>query len=297
MAESGRKNEHRIFFTAGAVLVLLLAFAGYRTLRRSAGLLFGDFFYPYLAVAKSASDQVSDQTLLLYNRTELAARVEQLMRVNRQLGAQAAEAAALRKENEELRRNSSLPPKSSWRYLASEIIMRDPLLWNEHFSVNRGSADGVVPGAAAMTVTPDGRPILVGVVEETGRHVSKIVTVFSPGLRISVSLPGAGATGIINAGEQQSSASGSVPVGLLPSHLRYTPQEVLFSTGYEKNIPPGIKIGELETVEDMPSRFSHRLYLSGSFKPAAQLNSIRFLILALQKNDGEMRSPDNANLL
>ena len=293
MAEGVKKNGHRIFFAAVAILLLLLAFAGYRTLRRSAGLVFGDFFYPYLFVAKSASNQVSDQTLLLYNRTELAARVEQLLRVNRQLGAQAAEAANLRQENEELRRNSGLQSESNWRYLTSEIIMRDPLLWNEHFTVNRGSADGVVPGAAAMTVTAEGLPVLIGVVDQVGRHTSQITTLFSPGLRLSAALPGTGVSGVINAGERHS-VSGCVPIGLLPAHLRYTPREALFSTGYERNIPRGIKIGELESVEDTPSRFSHQLYLSGLLKPAARLDSIRFLILALRRENhqGGGRTPD-----
>lgn len=267
---------------AAAVLILLLTFAGYRTLRRSAGLVFGDFFYPYLAVSKSAVDRLSDQTLLLYSRPELAARVEQLMLVNRQLGAHAAEAGNLRRENEELRRAAGLAPESGWRYLICEIITRDPLLWNEHFTVNRGSADGVTAGAAAMTVTPDGRPILAGVVDQVGRHVSTVMTVFSPGLRISAALPGADASCVINAGERQP-LSGFVSIGLLPAHLRYTPSEALFTTGYERNIPRGIKIGELESVEESPSRFSHRLHLTGLMTPAAQLNSIRFLVLALRQ--------------
>ena len=46
MATSGHKFDRRLILIAALAIVLLLGFAGYRTLRRSAGLVFGDFFYP-----------------------------------------------------------------------------------------------------------------------------------------------------------------------------------------------------------------------------------------------------------
>ena len=129
--------------TAAAGVALLIAYAGYRTLRPGAGRFFGDFFYPYLAVARFAGDQVSNRSLLAYSRPELAAQVEKLMAVNRRLSAEAAAAKEFEEENLQLRRLLKLDPPAAWRYVAAEVILRDPVLWNEHFTIDRGTAAGV----------------------------------------------------------------------------------------------------------------------------------------------------------
>ena len=159
------------------------------------------------------------------------------------------------------------------------MILRDPVLWNEHFTIDRGSRDGLTKGSAVISVTPDGRPILVGILENVGARTSEVRTLFSPGLRLSAALGTTGITGIVNAGERQPT-SDHVPIGYLPSHLAYTLQEALFTTGYESGIPQGLKIGELSAVEEVNPRYSNALHLSGLLKPAAQLNSIRFLLIA-----------------
>ena len=69
MSEPGKISDRRVFFATSVVLALILAFAGYRALRRSAGLLLGDFFYPYLALTRIATDQVARQSLLLLSRS------------------------------------------------------------------------------------------------------------------------------------------------------------------------------------------------------------------------------------
>ena len=87
MSEPGKISDRRVFFAASVVLALILAFAGYRALRHGAGLLFGDFFYPYLALTRISSDAVARQSLLLLSRTELANKTESLIRENRQYTA------------------------------------------------------------------------------------------------------------------------------------------------------------------------------------------------------------------
>ena len=279
MALNRSSLNRRLFMTAAAGVALLIAYAGYRTLRPGAGRFFGDFFYPYLAVARFAGDQVSNRSLLAYSRPELAAQVEKLMAVNRRLSAEAAEAKEFEEDNLQLRRLLKLDPPAAWRYVAAEVILRDPVLWNEHFTIDRGSRDGLTKGSAVISVTPDGRPILVGILENVGARTSEVRTLFSPGLRLSAALGTTGITGIVNAGERQPT-SDHVPIGYLPSHLAYTLQEALFTTGYESGIPQGLKIGELSAVEEVNPRYSNALHLSGLLKPAAQLNSIRFLLIA-----------------
>lgn len=286
MAGSGHKFDRRLLFLAAAAIVLLFGFAGYRSLRTGAGRLFGDFFYPYLALVRSGVDAVSDQSLLLYNRAQLAARLEQLQEVNRQLAAQASAANELYRENADLRRLLNLPVPAGWSYAAAEIILRDPLLWNERFTINRGKQAGIAPGDAVLTVTPEGHPFLAGVIDRVGEHSADVITLYSPSLRISVLFPATGATGITNMGERYPTP-GNIPVGYLPAQYRYTLHEVALSTGFEKNIPGGIKVGEISYVEETPSRFSNALTLSGLLRPAAGFDSIRFVVVA--KRSGEAR--------
>ncbi len=273
-----RKN---LAWLAVAAIVLILLAAGWAALRRSIGRLAGDFFYPYLAVSRKASDTLSDQTLLLYSRHELARELEFIRRENRRLAAQAANAAKLLLENDELRRIAKLSPAEPWKYVNAEIILRDPRLWNERVIVDQGSDDGVLPGATAMTVAPDGRLIFVGVVARVSRRTAEIMTVNHPELRISAALPVSNAIGLINAGVQ-ARTPGLIGIGFLPVKRNYVPDEILQTTGFERQVPPGAKIGNLSTVENLDSLFASQNYLSGEFQPAAQLSSIRFLILAMR---------------
>ena len=173
----------------------------------------------------------------------------------------------------------NLPVPAGWNFVAAEIILRDPLLWNERFTINRGSLEGITPGAAVLTVTPEGQPLLAGVVDRVGKHSSDVITLYSPNLRFSVLFPATGATGITNAGERHPTP-GNIPVGYLPAQYRYTLHEAALTTGFEKNIPGGIKVGELSYVDEAPNRFSNALTLSGLLRPAAGFDSIRFVIVA-----------------
>lgn len=279
MAGSGHKFDRRLLFLAATAIVLLLGFAGYRSLRLGAGRLFGDFFYPYLALVRSGTDAVSDQSLLLYSRAQLASRLEQLQEVNRQLAAQAAASGELFRENTRLRRLLELPVPAGWSYSAAEIILRDPLLWNERFTINRGRQAGITAGAAVLTVTPEGQPLLTGIIDRVSEHTADVITLYSPNLRLSILFPATGATGITNMGERHPTP-GNIPVGYLPAQYRYTLHEVALSTGFEKNIPGGIKVGELSYVEEAPSRFSNALTLSGLLRPAVDFDSLRFVVVA-----------------
>ncbi|MDD3885476.1 MAG: rod shape-determining protein MreC [Victivallaceae bacterium] len=280
MNQIKEKNSGRWLKIAAVGILLLLALAGYDSLRRRAGRFFGDFFYPYLSVARAGVDRISDTTLLLYSRLELAARVEQLMAANRALAAQNVTTAEVLRENAELRRLASLPSSLQWRYLACEVILRDPVHWDRRLTVGRGRADGLQPGCAVFSVTSDGRPILVGLIGEVADHSAEVVTVLNPELRITVGLSASGAIGVLNASERRQGGVG-IPVGMLPASLKYTPGESVITTGFEQGIPRGIKIGEMLSVDPVDELFSSRLQLSGELKPAAQLNSIRFLMAAL----------------
>ena len=127
MSEPGKMSDRKVFFAASVVLALILAFAGYRALRRSAGLLLGDFFYPYLALTRIVSDTAARQSLLLLSRTELASKTESLIQENRRLKAENQQLRNLASENRELRILAHLPASPQWSYAPAQVLLRDEL--------------------------------------------------------------------------------------------------------------------------------------------------------------------------
>ncbi|MBO5690201.1 MAG: rod shape-determining protein MreC, partial [Lentisphaeria bacterium] len=196
---------------------------------------------------------------------------------------QAAAASELLLENERLRRILNLPSPATWEHIPAEVILRDPRFWHEQFTIDRGSIHGIRIGTAALAVSDSGMPVFVGVVSSLSRKTATVMTVYNPELRMSAILPRSGAAGIIHSGNQPP-GKGMLPVGFLPLRQPYTLGEVLQTSGFEQNIPPGLKIGNLSDVQSADSLFSGELYLSGRFIPAMRLNEVRFLILAVRKN-------------
>ena len=278
MAEMGRVWEKRALAAGILLLTLVVLAAGYRLLRPGAGRFLSDFLYPYLRLSRLGMAHLSDQSLLAYSRVELAAKLEELQRRNRHLALQAAAAGELLKENGELRRIMAFSAPAERSCLAAEIILRDPLMWRERFTVDRGEVDGVRPGAAVFDVGADGRPLFVGVIECVSRRTSTVLTVYNDALRLSARLGASGVVGFVNAGAP-SGEDGLVPIGYLPRGVLYRPDEAAVTTGFEQGIPPGLAIGNLASVEEPEAKFSNRLHLSGRLRPAAELDGLRFVMI------------------
>lgn len=279
MKGKNRLWERRALAAGVLVLALLVLCAGYRVLRQGGGRFFDDFFRPYLRLARIGADQLSDASLLAYDRSELASRLETLQRQNRALALRAAAAGELLQENEELRRMMEFSPPVAHSYLPAEIILRDPLMWRERFTVDRGENDGVRNGAAVIDIDADGRPMLVGVIERTGKRTSTVLTICNGALRLSARLGTSGAVGFVNAGADRGS-DGTIPFGYLPLGTGYHPGEAALTTGFEAGIPPGLVVGELVDAEAPGTLFDHRTHLSGKLKPAADFDGLRFVMIS-----------------
>lgn len=282
MAGKGRMWERRVMAIGLLVLALLVLAAGYRLLRAGFGRACDDFLYPYLRLERISSSRLSDQSLLAYSRTELAEKLEALQNQNRNLSLQASAAENLLQENEKLRKIAGFSPPQTWSSLKAEVILRDPMMWRERFTIDRGEADGVTTGAAVIDISPDGRPMLIGVIERVGKHTSTVQTLYNSALRIAARFGENRTVGFVNAGGNPR-GDGLLSVGYLPREVHYRHNESAVTTGFERGIPAGIVIGELSSVEEPASQFSSRPYLSGWLKPAADFDNVRFVVIAVPK--------------
>ena len=285
MTGINRLWERKALAAGILVLSLVVLGAGYRVLRNGAGRFFDDFFYPYLHLSKLGSSALADMSLLAYSRRELAAKLEDLQRRNRTLALQAAAAGELLQENEELRKLIEFSAPRRRSYLAAEIILRDPLRWRERFTVDRGEADGVRRGAAVIDVSGDGRMALVGVIERTGRHTSTVLTLRNGALRLSARIGASGTVGFVNVGSGRNS-DGTIPIDYLPSSGGYRPGEAVLTTGFETGIPSGVTIGVISEVERRGSLFADRPFVSGKVVPAADFDTLRFVVIATNAAPG-----------
>ena len=175
-------NDKRslLFHFGAVVLLVLLIFTVYHAIRPGLRRFAADFFYPYLRLSRQTVNTLSNHALLSFSKLELAARLEQLQKLHDAKTLQAAAAAELLRENQELRRYAGLKAPASWSYTTAEVMLRDPLLWQEHFSISKGSEDGLEAGDAVIDVSESGIPVLIGVLSSCGKHNSEVMTVYNP---------------------------------------------------------------------------------------------------------------------
>jgi rod shape-determining protein MreC len=246
-----------------------------------------NFFAPYLLLSNAAGNGVADQTLKMRSRSELASEVTRLNMENTRLIGEVNKLKNLEYENKNLRAMLELKAPPGYEYVACSVLLRDPWMWNSGFTIDRGSSDGLEPGLAVIAPAPDrnDRAILLGVIENVGKHSARVTSVLNPEFHISVSLPESGTVGFLNAGSFEQSSGGLVPVGFLPANGVFVRNEQLYTTGFEASIPGNLWLGSLESIESTTRPFGDRLYRRALMRPAADLAHLRTVMVArLQKN-------------
>lgn len=274
MNGKNRKKTDKLLIAVLIVLVIIVFLtAGFKLLGFAVSRAANGFFYPYLKLAKGTTGEIQDKTLLSLDRLALAHQVEKLSRRNRELAVRSTAAAGILDENRILRQKLKLAPPPGWRFCTAEIILRSPLHFRSGFTIDRGSKDGIEPGDAVVDNTSDGRLLLIGVVRECSPRTARISTVADLSLRVSGRLPG-GAVGFTNSGSGNAPA-GMLRLGMLPYGGDYVPGEAVVTTGYERGIPEGIKLGELSEISD--SQPSGEPDQTCFFVPAVNFEALRFV--------------------
>ena len=290
MARIGRKSG----FSAriGWVLAGLVVFGSgitYLWSRELAGKWMGDFIYPFSAIPAETMRVVREEGFSMRSPGELASAVEILRRDNLLLAARTREVAELEAEVAALRALHELPPAPQYRYLTGEVIRRDPVNWEESFSINLGSDNGVTPGTAVFTIARDGdqpTAVLAGIIRQVSRHQSAVRSVLNSELRFSVRLPESDAVGFMNTDGNAGS------IGFLPSNRPYRIGEPVVTTGYEKSVPGGVMVGRLAELEPTDPVFGSRGIRSGAVAVSADLNTLRYVAVAVKIKTGDEDESD-----
>jgi rod shape-determining protein MreC len=280
-----RKFSKLIYFLVASALLILLGTSAFETLRVAFNRTVNDFFYPYLSIPADFKYYVSDQSLLMHDKRTLAAKLEQQLEENRKLAAKIAVRAELQMDNEELRRMLNLAPRKDYSFIFAEVMLRNPQAWQESFTINKGSNDGIVKGAVVLAPGRERNKeaVVVGIVRNVSRHSAEISTTLNPETHIAAILPRSGSFGFINGGENAMS-EGLANITYLSCTKIYTPGEAVVTAGAREEVPPGLYLGQLVEIERIPSIFSSKLYLSAKVKPAADMDNIRYVVIAVKKD-------------
>lgn len=289
LSGKSRKSPRTVIICAVCILLLLIVITSVFNMARYVVSRFSDgFFYPYMRLT-SPSKKLTDTSLLMEDKSTLAAKVEELTNVNRNLALQGQAAAGLLEENRQLRNLHKLRASGQIKFIVAEIMLRDPLNFRSAFTIGKGSRDGVQEGSAVVEVAEDGKLLLVGVISEVGARTAKVITVVNPALRISGRVGSNKEVGFTNSGGSASRRD-RIAFGMLPIRDDYIPGNLVTTTGFEQGVPAGIKIGELHTVNNSRSFDQHEY--NCELIPSARFASLRFV--AVIRKESLMTAEDEA---
>ncbi|MBQ9788007.1 MAG: rod shape-determining protein MreC [Lentisphaeria bacterium] len=283
---SYKKNSKNSWLFIGLAVLIIFIVASIKSLDFYFRRVVNDFFYPYAnSVAVAGNITVENSIYYTMSKPELIAEIEKLKSQNKLLTEQQVLFNDLEKQNKELRIQKNLPAKGQFSFINGEVIIRDPINWFDVFTVNRGGRDGVKKGSAVFTFDNNSKPLLIGVVSEVYSHSAEVVTLSSPEFKISGKLALSDNIGLINYNVNRYRTNNQyVSIDLLPNNGHYVMGEELFTTGFEENIPAGIKIGNLESLDRDNSPYSNQLYVSGMISIKNNFANSRFVSIAIKKS-------------
>jgi rod shape-determining protein MreC len=285
-----KKSPKSMFLIIG--LLILGGIIMLQTMRRAVGRIANDFFFPFLQAPAKIETAISNKSLLLKSKLALASTIEELRRENDKLTVKIAKTRKFELENQQLRKLVDLKSGTSYNCLIAELILRDPAFWDERFTVNKGSDDGVEAGSIVLSYAhapeqPD-KSILavIGRVKSVSKHSSIVSTIISKHTRLSVSLPENKAHGIVKGGGRKNNKFWA-NLTFLPRDLDYKPGSPVYTSGLSNLTPPGLYVGKLSASSDFAPHIQDNLYMQATIRPAVDLENVRFVMLIIRKKEEE----------
>lgn len=157
-------------------------------------------------------------------------------------------------ENERLK--SLLEAKTRYQDqepVLARVIARNPGVWFDTFSINKGTLDGV--GNNMAVVMGDG---LVGLTYDVGATYAKVLSIIDARARVAVLVERTRDTGIMYGQIAADAATPECRVMKLPAVNDVAPGDIVITSGTDGYYPKGIKVGEVTQVSRQQSDVSDR---------------------------------------
>lgn len=235
------------YLALGAVVlvaVLILSLPPRATARLR--LAVSSWFLPLFSLTNASQQVPAKLADSGMSRHELLAENDRLTRENEQLRVLAVQAAAMQRENDQLRTMIGWQRQSAWHLKLARVVTRDPANWWHTIQIDMGSRDGLTNNLPVITA--DG---LVGRISSVGLYTAQVVLVGDPNCRVSAlvqdSTHDMGV--LIRSGSMDTSL---VKMSYLSSSANLKAGQDVVTSGLGGIFPAGIPIGKIvdaQTVE------------------------------------------------
>jgi rod shape-determining protein MreC len=227
-------------------------------------LAIGSWFLPLFGLSSAAQQLPADLANSVLPRRELLREIARLRAENQQLRSQAVQAAAIARENDQLRTLLNWQKQAPWRLKLANVIMRDPANWWHTAEIDLGSRDGIRPDLPVITDAG-----LVGRVSSVSLTRSQIVLIGDPNCRVSATVEDATRDMgvVVPNGPVDTSL---VQLTYLPSSANVKSGQTVVTSGLGGVFPRGIPIGQVLDSRSV----EYGLYTEARVKLSANLGSL-----------------------
>ena len=226
---------------------------------------------PVQNVSSKAGGATSNFFRQIFSFRSIAAENEQLKQRVAEIESQLHNARLQAAENERLKGLLDLRTQSTYQTLPARVIARDPSVWFNTITINRGTSSGV--------------KINMPVVSATG-IVGRVITVSPWASQIMLVTDEKAGAGAVVGQLGESGALGSVrgrpDLGLI--EMRYvsglekvTLGDYVMTTGQDGIYPPGLKVGEVVDVKNGTATQPHQILI----RPGAGLDRLEEVAVLL----------------
>jgi len=237
---------------------------------------------PFQGLASGIGHAGSNVISYVKNLRNAAAENSELKQRVEQMEAELSQLRASRDENERLKALLGFKEQSTYQTVAARVIARDPSVWFDTITINRGSSSGVelnMPVAAPGGIV--GRVIAVGPLSAQ----VMLITAERSGIGGVVGQLGqSNAIGPIKGVGRNDTLEMSV-TGLEVVN----PGDYVLTTGQDAIYPPGLNVGEVVEVKKGTATVPQTIYI----KPGARMNALQE-VLVLLYHPQKTGTPDQA---
>jgi rod shape-determining protein MreC len=257
-----RKKNYLALGAVTLLALLILSLPARVTARLK--LAAGSLFLPLFGLANTTQQLPADLANSVLPRRELLRQIENFRTTNEVLEVQALQAAAIARENSQLRALLGWQQQGPWKLKLANVIMRDPANWWRTVQIDLGSRDGIQTNLPVLTAEG-----LVGRVSAVGYTRSQVVLIGDPNCRVSAHVENpAHDMGVVSAGGLLDTAL--VDLTYLSGGASLKPGQNVITSGLGGVFPKGILIGQV--VDSRPVEFG--LYTEARVKLAADLGAL-----------------------
>ena len=270
------------------VLIAVSAFVLFHLFKRPLQRLTSNFYYPFYTPISKIENLTAKEALQQESKISLISELMALQKVNEKYSIQLSLLQNVKKENIALKKLYKLPLGSNHKCVFAEVFLRDPALWYETFSINKGRNAGIVLGAVVLARIPSYNKrekddfAVVGRVVKVSNNDSQVETIMNRNCQLSVLMKNNGTPGILK-GEEFSGGKRYVVMTTLPVDRNYTPGEIVVTSGLSRmTTPPGLLIGHVAGKNKVAEiKRVNNLYAEANIEPAVDFDNLRYLIVLI----------------